>query len=278
MSDHTLPITKPDQNVCDSVNDWHWRAEMYVAQYIKSYVSKCSELGKKLIVIDLFSGSGYVKWKNTLCLSSSFGSVNQGAVIEQWIFLEADADKFEALEERVNRDHSDKNIVLLPSSANLQIESLKTLLEPFSDRNLFEVLCVSKPLNLDLQFNTVAELAKMQVDLLALHSLPEQAFRGPRNYINHNLERISDYLDMMEWAAILDQPQYNLESLTRLIADLFQTQMLRLGYAETDHRHTIKIGKKKPEFFLSYHSKNTWAQDAYDQASQLFESQTKLLV
>jgi three-Cys-motif partner protein len=278
MLTHTLPISKQDQLVCDTANEWEWYSQLLLNQYIESYINQCSLEGKKLVLIDLFAGSGVVEWANKKYSSAIYNALERRNFIDHFILLEADADKFEALETRLERDYPAVNVMLLPSSPNLQVDQLKLQLEPFSDRNKFTVLCVSTPASLDLQFDTIAALTAIGMDVLALHRLPESAYRGPRNFINHNLEKISEYLDMMEWAAILDQPQYSLDSLTRLLADLFQEQMVSLGYPEQDFRHRIKVGKKKPEYYLGFYSKGDWAQEMFNKANQVIESQTKLLV
>jgi three-Cys-motif partner protein len=277
MSNDTLHLAKPDQHVHDSVNEWHWTAHLIFNEYINSYIDQVDRQGKKLILVDLFAGSGVLDFEGKIYLSPSLAVLGNDS-IEKLVLLEADDDKFDALESRVQSLHPDSNVDLFPSNPNLQLDRIKDLLSAYTNRDEYLVLCTCMPQNLELHFNTLAELAALDVDFAVLHGLPLSVYRGPRGYVSKNFERISNYVSMMEWAAILDQPQYNLDSLTRLFADLYHSQMKSLGYPDFELRHTLKVDKKNPEFFLGYHSKQSFANNAFIAANQVLETQLKLLM
>lgn len=276
MTTTTLPITKPDQNVCDTVNQWSWTAHLITARYIQVYQEEAQRQGKKLVILDLFAGSGMLDYKGKFYQSPFFASIVNSQGVEKWILLEADADKVEALEARIEQSENKGRVELMPSSPNVQLDRLKDILAPYTNQENFIILGLGMPLNLELHFNTIAELSEFGTEWVLTHSLPAKAVRGPRGYVGSNFERISNYVQMLEWAAILDQPQYNLESLTRLFADLYQGQLTRLGYSEIDFRHRIDLPNKKQAIYVCYYSKLAFAQSSYTAANQVLESQFKL--
>lgn len=280
MASHTLPTAKSDQWVRDTMNEWNWTSDLLFDSYLNIYSTYTRNSGKELIVVNLFAGSGYVQSEDKDYLSPALSALRVEQAPIHCIYLEEDADLCEALEARLDRDYSDHHTVVdvLPSNANVQIERLKNLLEPYKDQSKYNILCISAPRALEMKFFTIEELAKMGADFLCLHSLPEPAFRGPRGFITKNIERISAYLETLEWAAILDQPQYSIEYLTRLLADLYLKKMEELGYPDSDLRHLIKTSRKNAEVFLCYYSKQDWAAQAYIEANQVLERQIKMIV
>jgi|GEM_PF-5236278 len=277
MSNRTLPAAKPDQWLTNSANEWSFTTALIIQSYLEQYAEQAKSEGKKLVIVNLFAGSGYVHYDEETYQGPAIVGINSPGH-EKSILLEEDQDLFEALEARITRDLQDANVELLPSSPNMQVERISNLLEPYKDSNTYSILCIGTPRSLELKFGTVSELSKIEMDFLILHRLPIAAYRGPRGYINKNIERISEYLEMWEWAAILDQPQYDLDSLTRLIADMYLVKMQELGYPELDLRHVVKVGKKHTEYYLSLYSKQSWAHEAYVNANQVLETQLRLLV
>ena len=168
-----------------------WSEEKYnlLGAYMEIFTRTMSQKWSKLVYIDMFAGAGYSKIKSTgkILKSSALIGMSLPICFDKYILCEADTNRFRALEARVKRDHSDKNVVLIHGDVNDKIDVLKSHIPRFSrSEGVFSFSFVD-PFSLNLKFNTIATLGRtFKMDFLILLALGMDANRNFRSYVTNN--------------------------------------------------------------------------------------------
>ncbi|GIX17929.1 MAG: hypothetical protein KatS3mg119_2115 [Rhodothalassiaceae bacterium] len=167
-----------------------------------------------LAYIDAFAGSGRVplKKKSPACPSEIDGSAIRALKLrhpfETYIFIDADRRKLDALQRRINRDYSKRNVIYLHGDANSILQNLRADQRFWSPKR--RAVIFLDPFALNVEWKTLEAIAATEkVDLWYLFSigavlrlLPRQGLPGDPKW--H--EKLTKILGTKDWQQAFYEP------------------------------------------------------------------------
>ncbi|WP_116128467.1 three-Cys-motif partner protein TcmP [Lewinella sp. IMCC34183] len=238
-----------------------WSEEKYnlLGAYMEIFTRTMSKKWSNLVYIDMFAGAGYAKIKSTgkILKSSALIAMSLPINFNTYIFCEADENRFKALQARVTRDYSDKNVILIHGDVNDKIEELKSHIPRFSRKEGVLSFAFVDPFSLNLKFSTIATLGRsFKVDFLILLALGMDANRNFHNYMANNSQKISDFLGENSWAEEAKSCN-NSKEFIRYLAEKYDSSMVRLNYKEPEKKQLIKSHSRNLAlYYLAFYSKH----------------------
>ena len=166
-----IPTLDDDGLLTPEIGPWGIEKYKLVALYSSVFIRSMRGKWESLVYIDLFSGSGRsrIRGTNRIISASPMVVLNLKDKFNVYIFCERDEEKYNALNERIKREHPNHIVNLVNGDANLKIEQLLCLIPQYS--NTFRVLsfCFIDPWSLgNLKFSTIETLSKNKMDFLVL--------------------------------------------------------------------------------------------------------------
>jgi three-Cys-motif partner protein len=229
LSKRELPEPEEDGLVVEEVGEWSLQKHYFLERYLAAFTSAMrKKRWSGLHYIDLFAGPGIVRIKGTRQLS--WGSPLIAAQNDDFTSLhlcEKDAEKYQALRERIRRLPSADRVQLHCGDANAKV---RTIISNIAERSLS--VAFLDPYGLHLDFETVRTISNRRVDLIVFFPDHLDALRNC-GYVyqddpNSNLDRFLG--EGVDWrAALKGVPNRRWAEILRM---LYQDQMKKLGYTE----------------------------------------------
>lgn len=250
-----------DELYIDEVGLWAEKKYKLVGQYCNIFTTSMKYKWNNLIYIDLFSGCGYAKIRDSknIIKSSSLISLSIPHPFTKYIFCEKVKDRFEALKQRVERDYKNMNILTLRGDCNLIIDKVIEQIPKPSKTNSVLTFCFVDPFSIDLSFNTIKELSQYKVDFLILLAFGMDVNRNIKIYLNEENNKIDNFLGNNEWRTKFNESilSNNNSGLLKFLADEYQNNMKRLGYLKNNEFHQIRsTDKNLPLYHLAFFSRS----------------------
>lgn len=258
-----------------------WSLEKYslVGAYCDIFTSGMHKIWNQLAYIDLFSGAGYARIKETgkIYKSSALISLSIPRPFKKYIFAEEDNQCFEALKKRIERDFSDKDVSFVHGDCNKKIDTVKSHLPKFSKGNTLLPFCFVDPYDLNLHFKTIESLADGLMDFLILQALHMDANRNFGNYKPEDNKKIENYLNDPHWRDKFEANELNKKDFVKFLFNQYQEKMVALGYQPVKQAHQIKSNVKNlPLYYLAFYSKHARGNDFFDKAKKYISPQLAL--
>lgn len=272
---------KPDSLFTPEVRAWSLEKYKLVGSYCDIFTTGMKDKWNQLVYIDLFAGAGYAKIIETgkTYLSSALIALSVPVPFTKYILCEADINRFEALQKRVNRDFSHLNVELINGDSNEIINDIFKAIPPFGKGNTLLPFCFVDPYSLNLHFKTIEVLSsRILMDFLILQALHMDGNRNLSKYIKEENEKISNYLGNPNWRIDFNHScKDNSSNFVKFLADQYVKKMESLKYIPEKNMHQIRSNEKNlPLYYLSFFSKHPKGIDFFKQVEKYSTQQLKL--
>ncbi len=263
-----------------------WAIEKYklVGSYCDIFTTGMQKNWDKLIYLDLFAGAGFAKNEETKIIyrNAALLALSTPVPFSKYIFCEYDTEKLSALKTRVYREFPLRfdSCVFIEGDSNINVNEIKEHIPKYSRESTMLSFCFVDPYSLNLNFETIKTLGKIQMDFLILQALPMDGRRNFENYyMNDENEKIARYLGMKDWRKIFDENGLYKQNFMRFLAEQFQSQMVKLKYLPELLTHPIKLksgGKNVLLYYLSFYTKHPRGKEFFNKVKRGISSQTSL--
>jgi three-Cys-motif partner protein len=264
------------------IQDGHsWSEDKYklVGGYCDIFTRGSRRNWDQLVYIDLFSGPGFCRVKETgkILKSSPLVALSLPIPFDRYIFCDNDPESIEALAERVSHNYSNKNVVYINEDSNTAIDKIKSLIPGHGENKTVLTFCFIDPFDLNIHFETVKTLAENKfVDMLILQAYYMDANRNYDNYIKEDNEKISKYLGFSNWRQDFQKSKYFPNDFVNYLAVKYDDNMKKLKYLEPE-RSSFKIPQKNVKlYYLSFYSRHPLGNDFYKKVQAYADDQLNL--
>lgn len=254
---YPIQYVEPDDLPVMEVGNWAQKKYKLVGKYCDIFTSGM-KYKWNLIYIDLFSGPGFVKIKQTknLIKNSALLAMNVPNQFDHYILNDYSKENADAIEIRAKRLHPDISLRVYNKDANNCIKQILNERPVFTNGKPTLTFCFLDPFSLNLNFNTIKELANEQVDILVLHALQMDGRRNLKYYLEENHNRISLFTGNPNWRIELQQNDIGKNGLVKFLSDNFDGSIKSLGYLSSDRKELIQNTSGAGIYYLAFYSKH----------------------
>jgi three-Cys-motif partner protein len=262
---------------CNEVGGWTEEKYRLIASYFKQFATGTKNAWPHRAFIDLYAGAGCSRLRTTekILKGSPMLALSVKDSFDQYILCEENQESFQALEARIGRDYSTKNVKCIPGDCNQKIDEIIDLLPRRDSLGL----CFVDPYNLSIKFETLGKLAERRLDILCLLALHMDANRAYDVYINQDSSKVDRFLGSDTWKADFVNSGRPRQEFPNFLAAYFAKRMQTLGFEETPTHsmHLVRSDDRNvPLYHLALFSRNQLAYKFWDQARTYSTDQRKL--
>lgn len=269
-----------DGLIIPEVGAWGEKKYKLVGGYCDIFTTGMRYKWGKLVYIDLFSGSGYARIKDTnkIVKSSALISLSIPNKFDKYIFCEADEDKLNALKSRVEREFPNIDVEYVLGDSNENISKIVSIVPKHTDTQGILRFCFVDPFSLNLKFETIDKLSRVgKIDFLILLALLMDANRNFVYYVEENSKKIDDFIGDTNWRIPFKNGDVRSEDFIKFLSDKYDVNMKNLGYVEPVDKHRVKIDNKNiPLYYLAFYSKNPRGNDFFKKVEKYQSIQQNL--
>lgn len=248
---------KDDSLHIEEIGEWGENKYKIVGHYCNIFTNSMYKKWERLVYIDLFSGCGYsrITSSNKIIMGSPLISLRINRLFTDYIFIESDNAKYEALKVRINSMNivGPKINIINGDSNEIFTEIIKLI------PNNSLSFCFIDPYNINIKFEVIKNLAsRFKIDFLILLASGMDAKRNFNVYLDNNNKKVERLLGSKDWRVDFSK-NYELSNgdFIRFIADKFNENMIKLGYEEPKSFESIRsIMKNLPLYHLAFYSKS----------------------
>lgn len=272
--------TKEDGRfIPDPVGEWSFQKWKLMGAYCDIFTSAMKYHWDQLIYIDLFAGAGFSEIRNDggIYYSSALIAMSIPNPFNKYIFCEEDPQKIEALKERVNILHPQKDVAFIEGDCNKKIQQIKNQIPRFDKRNKVLRFCFVDPFRININFQTIKELGENLMDFLILLPLHMDINRNTETYFGPDNKTLTNFLDTDEWRNKFNLQNLDRKQFIRYISSKYDSNMMNIGYIEPEHKFPVRsTDKNLPLYHLAFYSKNSRGNDFYKKVKKSAKSQYSL--
>ncbi|MCH7402970.1 three-Cys-motif partner protein TcmP [Belliella kenyensis] len=211
-----------------------------------------------LVYLDLFSGPGFVKIKETKsCIkNSALIAMSLPNSFNHYVLNDFSKSAVSSLEERVERLYSDKSFKIYNQDANLVVDRIFDDLPTYLKIGKPLFFAFIDPFSLNLHFDTIKKLSAQQVDILVLHALQMDGIRNMGHYIKENNPRLNLFFGNSDWRYRLTEEKVAKGQFVKFLSDEFDNSIRKLGYKTAIIKERITNNQGSGIYYLSFYSKH----------------------
>lgn len=269
---------KYDNLITPEVGQWSIQKYRLLGKYSEVFTNSMKNKWSRLVYIDLFSGSGYSMVRNTQRILYGSPLIALSLPFTDFIFCEKDTEKMDALKIRVNKHFPTKikSVTFFNEDSNNTCKLIKNALPQYSKTTGVLSFCFVDPFSLELDFNTIKELGQLKMDFLVLLALHMDANRNYKDYLVEKNNTIDIFLSNTEWREeFRNKKVENNEKFVKFLADMYKSNMEKLGHKIADTFHLIKSDNKNlPLYYLAFFSKNNLGNKFWSEIQKYSKGQT----
>lgn len=258
MSAKFDPIQPVDDDglVTPDVGNWGEKKYKLVGHYCNIFSSAMKNKWN-LVYIDLFSGAGYTKIRETgsILKSSALIALSVPSPFDYYAFNELDPEKYKALSSRVEKHKNGSPVRVFNLEANANVDTVIKSIPNFNNGKGNLIFCFVDPFSLNLNFSTIKALAAHKVDILLLLALQMDGRRNFGIYIDEENTRIEEFLDNKNWRAEFEKG-YNEKTFIKFLSDQFDNNMKKLSYLTDVDKQQIKTDSGLGLYYMAFYSKH----------------------
>jgi three-Cys-motif partner protein len=265
-----------DSLYIDEVGAWAESKYKILGHYCNIFTAAIKNKWPKITYIDLFSGCGYSKIKESdkIILGSPLINLSLPNKFTNYIFCEESKEKYSALLKRIDKINCEySDIKILNGNCNKILDKIISLI-PNSNLSF----CFVDPYNIEIEFQTIARLGEYKTDFLILLAIGMDAKRNFGYYIKEDNDRIDKLLNNKKWREkfLVEYKQTN-SDFTRFIATEFNLRMKEIGYEEPENFQPIRSTLKNlPLYHLAFYSKHPLGNKFWIQVKRYYDKQHSL--
>lgn len=275
----SLPNLEDDGLYTPEVRDWAERKYRLISYYAEMFATSMKDKWSSRVYIDLFSGAGRGKVKDTSRIISTSALLALGVrhPFDRYVFCDIEPDCIAALRERVARAHPGRDVRCLVGDANERVNDVLGELPPHGPRAGVISFCVLDPFNLgNLKFSTIERLSTIFVDFLVLIPSYMDANRNEASYITPESSAMKDFLGNPDWREAWSQTR---GEFGNFVVDQFGQSMKRLGflYGGLGDEVVVYLPRKNVKLYhLAFYSRSHLGMRFWRQARRNTDAQMDL--
>ncbi|HEU5168028.1 MAG TPA: three-Cys-motif partner protein TcmP [Chitinophagaceae bacterium] len=244
----------------DPVGSWSEKKYSLMGGYCEIFNAGIKNKFINRVFIDLFAGAGYapIKDKRKILKSSSLIALSIPTPFTKYIFCEMDKEKLAALEIRAKREHTEKDMIFIPGDSNQTIDTVINEIKKLGPSTIS--FSFVDPFSLNLHFETIEKLSKVgRIDFLILLALMMNANRNVHNFIDEESKVIDLFIKKPNWRETFLKGETRREDFIKFIADVYDQNMLDLGYKVKNEGLKPKVDADEYNlslYYLAFYSKS----------------------
>jgi len=264
-----------DGLIIPEVGAWSEEKYKHIMYYTGLFTKSMKNRWSKLVYIDLFSGAGLVKLRNSYKIIEAIPLrvLSLQDKYDLYIFSDIDSEKISALDKRIKTRAHD-NAVALVCDANKSIAPLREILPKPSKQCTVLHFCLLDIYALsNFHFTTIKALESLCIDFFVLIPSFMDANRNFAQYIMPADNTVAKYLGNDKWRDDWMQQRGN-KKFGNFIVDQFNKQMTTLGYKHGEPTFIQSDIQNLPLYHLVLYSKNDLALKLWKQVKKYANPQT----
>jgi three-Cys-motif partner protein len=251
------------------VGNWAQKKYKLVGKYCDIFTSGMKNKWN-LVYIDLFSGPGIVKIKETptLMKNSALLAMTLPNPFHHFILNDFSSSAAHSLQTRIQRLHPGKSCKIYNEDANKVVDKIFNELPASLQQSKPLFFAFIDPFSLNLHFETIKKLAVRQVDILVLHALQMDGIRNMGHYIKDNNPKLDLFFGNSGWRTRISEEQVAKSKFVKFLSDEFDENIKKLGYKAALIKERITNSQGSGIYYLSFYSK-------HDRGLEFFEKVRK---
>jgi three-Cys-motif partner protein len=278
-----LPRLTDDGLISPEIGAWGEDKYRLVQNYAKMFATSMKGKWDCRVYIDLFSGAGRSKIRDTnkIISASPLLALDIPNKFDRYIFCEQDEKKVIALQERVKREFSEVDTRFIKGDVNQLADKILSEIPQHGQR--FKVLsfCFVDPYKIgNIRFQTIKKLSDRFIDFLILIPTGMDAQRNVSSYVNPTNTTVDNFLGNADWRKDWPTAEKNGEGFGYFIAKYFAKEIAALGYKYGGIDETVLVRsteKNLPLYHLAFFSRNKLGGKFWTEARKYSNDQLKLL-
>jgi three-Cys-motif partner protein len=244
----------------EPVGFWSEKKYSLMGGYCEIFNAGIKNKFKNRVYIDLFAGAGYapIKGKNKIVKSSSLIALSIPTPFTKYIFCEMDKEKISALEVRARREFPNTDMVFIHGDSNKNVDKIVEQVHKLGISTIS--FAFVDPFSLNLHFETIEKLSKVgRIDFLILLALMMNANRNIHNFIDEESKVIDLFIKKPNWRESFLKGETRKEDFIKFIADIYDQNMLKLGYKVKNEGLKPKVDADEYNlslYYLAFYSKS----------------------
>lgn len=263
------------------IGSWGVHKYKLVHGYSQLFATSMKHKWDCRVYIDLFSGAGYARIKNTprIVPTSSLLAISIPDKFDTYIFCEENEEAINALEQRVASLDDQAQTKFICGDANRSVDKIFEKMPSYGRGCKVLAFCFVDPFKLkNLHFSTIEKLSKKFMDFLVLIPTNMDAKRNVSYYISPKNKTIDNFTGNAEWRDSWEKVQHE-QGFDIFLTNLFGQGMEKLGYFYTGIHDTqlIKSSEKNLALYrLVFFSRNKLGKKFWTDIKKICDPQHKL--
>lgn len=272
---------QPDGLPYNDVGIWTEEKHRLVAYYAAQFSGAMKEKFQQRVYIELYAGAGYSRIRDTdrVIPGSPINALGLKDPFDKYIFCEADDEKREALQIRVQRHAPNADVTFVPGDCDVNVGKIAGAVPRHSPVNKVLSLCFVDPNDIGIKFATLRALGgKRMVDFVVLLALYMDALRAEQQYVR-NPSKINQLLDTESWKERWRDAKPKGTDFPHFLAEEFAASMAVMGYIPPPIYSMKKIfyyEKNFPLYALGLFSRHPLAYRLWADALKYTDDQFRL--
>jgi len=269
---------EPDGLFALPVGPWAEDKYRLLSAYMQMFATGMRDKWNKRVFIDLYSGPGsaIVRDSGKWLKGSPLLALSSKNPFDKYIFCDEDESSITALEKRIEKHFSGNDVTLVRGDCHNKIQDVMSAIPSHSRNQTVLSFCFVDPFSLNLQFDTIRQLASKFVDFLILLALDMDGRRNVKHYIKETNIKVDRFLGLNDWRKRWCEFSQVDNNFQRFLADEFEKQMISLGYhkhKKANTRHITTSDKNLPLYHLAFFSRNSLGYSYWDECLKYSSNQ-----
>lgn len=261
-----------------------WGEEKYrlVRKYAQMFATSMKDKWQCRVYIDLFSGAGRAKIKDTgkIVDGSPLIALGIDDPFDRYIFCEQDAKNMDALSKRVKVRYPSLDTHFVNGDANDRVDEILSLIPQHSATYKVLGFCFVDPFKIgNLKFNTLKRLSAKYMDFLVLIPTGMDARRNVSYYMRYNSRHIVEFTGRPNWREEWPQAEMRGDNFGLFVINQFCTSMADIGYKYTTAGDSVEIRSTEKNlslYRLAFFSKHPLGHKFWNEAKKYSTPQLDL--
>ncbi|NQU28687.1 MAG: three-Cys-motif partner protein TcmP [Candidatus Marinimicrobia bacterium] len=252
-----------DGLVIPEVGAWSQIKYNLISHYAHMFATSMKNKWNNRIYIDLFSGAGYSRIKNTdeIIESSPIITMRVPDKFDKYIFADIIPENIQALRARISREFNGYDHSCLECDVNSSVTDILALVPTPSKGNTVLTFCLVDPFKIsNLKMSTLEEISKaIYVDFLVLIPSRMDAGRNLGPYLNHENKTMDEFLGMPNWREDWELTEKLGKPFWSFVVEKFCEKFESFGFLPTKASEIVPVnetGTQRILYHLTFFSKN----------------------
>ena len=272
---------EPDGLITEDVGAWAEQKYRLLALYASLVSTGMKNRWKRLVYIDLFSGSGYAHIRETarIVRASPILALSVQDKFTDYVFCDANEQLISALETRATKGFAECRCSFFCGDANALVDEVLARVPVGSRTESVLSFCFLDPFKLSaLKFATIERLATRRMDFLVLVPIGMDAKRNLHNYTEDDNRTLDEFMGTDTWREEWPTASQDGVGLDPFLMGVFASQMKRLGYIAPGITDTafVKSDRNLPLYRLAFFSKHDMGSKFWREARKYSDDQMTL--